>query len=142
MLKDNFNFTKLDTVALVEIPRNFAFYFGDGKSNFRFSGFMYDYDFDLVQSESFIFIDFGFKRQIKFFLPFFYSFYPFVLKSSSLLFWKEMKYLLSKSLPVSKYKSSLDNLYFRNNFPLSFFNFSIDLNIAFNDGFSNVTTDL
>ena len=71
---------------IVSMEESFIFYFGDGRSNFRFSGFIYDYGFDLIQSEKFIYIDFGFKNQIKFFLPFFYSFYPFRLKSASLLF--------------------------------------------------------
>lgn len=81
-----FSYLFFNKVVPIEIQRNFPFYFGDGKSNFRHSGFMYDYGFDLVQSESFINIDFGLKRQIKFFLPFFYCFYPFYFKSSSLLF--------------------------------------------------------
>lgn len=137
-----FSYLFFNKVVPIEIQRNFPFYFGDGKSNFRHSGFMYDYGFDLVQSESFINIDFGLKRQIKFFLPFFYCFYPFYFKSSSLLFWKEFKFLLFKSLPVVNLEHGLDDFFFRGTFPLGFYSFSLDFNLDFDFTISDFSRDM
>lgn len=141
-MKTNFSYLLFNEVVPIEVQRNFPFYFGDGKYNLRYSGFMYDYGFDLVQSESFINIDFGLKHQIKFFLPFFYCFYPFYFKSSSLLFWKEFKYLLFRSLPVVDLKLGFDSFFFRSTFPLSFYTFSVDLNLGLVFNFSDSVRDM
>lgn len=144
MLKDDSKFYLFNEAVVTHIERSFPYYFGDGKKDFRFCGFMYDYGFDLVQSEHFINIDFGLKHQIRFFLPYFYSFFPYYLKSSSLLFWREFKYLLEKSLPgLDRSKFLSENLYFRSTFPLNFFNFSINLNTGFhNDIYSDISKDM